>query len=34
MLGGGRDQLVLEGAEDDRNRVVQIRVCGAGRSCK
>ena len=34
MLGGGRDHLVLEGAEGDRGRVIHIRVCGAGRSCK
>ena len=34
MLGEGRDQLVLEGAEDDRGRVIPVRVCGAGRSCK
>ena len=34
MLGEGRDQLVLEGAEDDRSRVIPVRVCGAGRSCK
>ena len=32
--GGGRDQLVLEGAEGDRGRVIRIRVFGAGRSCK
>ena len=32
--GVGRDQLVLEGAEGDRGRVIRIRVCGAGRSCK
>ena len=31
---GGRDQLVPEDAEDDRGRVIRIRVCGAGRSCK
>ena len=34
MLGGGRDQLVLEGAEGDRGRVIRIRVCRTGRSCK
>ena len=34
MLGGGRDKLVLEGAEGDRCRVIRIRVCDAGRSCK
>ena len=32
--GEGRDQLVLEGAEGDRGRVIRTRVCGAGRSCK
>ena len=32
--GGGRDQLVLEGAEGDRGRVIQIRVCSAGRRYK
>ena len=32
--GGRRDQLVLEDAEGDRGRVIRIRVCGAGRSCK
>ena len=26
--GGGRDELVLEGAESDRGRVIRIRVCG------
>ena len=31
---GVRDQLVLEGAEGDRGRVIRIRVCGAGRICK
>ena len=34
MLGGGGDQLVFEGAESGRGRVIRIRVCGAGRSCK
>ena len=34
MLGGGCDRLVLDGAEGDRGRVIRIRVCGAGRSCK
>ena len=32
--GGGGDQFVFEGAEVDRGRVIRIRVCGAGRSCK
>ena len=32
--GGGRDRPVLEGAEGDHGRVIGIRVCGAGRSCK
>ena len=32
--GGGRDQLVFEGAEGDRGRVIRIRVCGAGKSCQ
>ena len=32
--GGGRDRPVLEGAEGDHGRVIRIRVCGAGRSCK
>ena len=34
VMLGGRDQLILEGAEGDRGRVIRIRVCGAGRSCK
>ena len=34
MVGGGRDQLVLEGAEGDCGRVIRIRVCGADISCK
>ena len=34
MLGWGRDQLVLEGTEGDRGRVIRTRVCGAGISCK
>ena len=34
MLGGARDQLVVEDAEGDRGRVIRIRVCGAGISCK
>ena len=34
VMLGGRDQLVLEGAEGDRGRVIRMRACGAGRSCK
>ena len=34
MLGGGGDQLVLEGTESDRGCAIRIRVCDAGRSCK
>ena len=30
---GGCNQLVLEGAEGDRGRVIRINVCGASRSC-
>ena len=30
----GRDQLILEGAKGYRGRVIRIRVCGAGSSCK
>ena len=34
MLGGGHGQVVLEGAEGGRGRIIRIRVCGAGRSRK
>ena len=34
VLGGERDQSVLESAEGDCGRVIRIRVCGTGRSCK
>ena len=32
--GGGRDQLVFEGDEGGRGRVIEIRVCGTGRKFK
>ena len=34
VMLGGRDQVVLEDAEGDRDRVIQIRACGANRNCE